>query len=72
LNATPRLVRGSRNLKPALGIRWVIDPRTPVPLLQALVCLGPGWWLVGILNPMAQGGLVTPLGETRHYAVMDA
>ena len=44
----PRL----RDLEPALGRRWVVDPRPPAFLLQAPVCLRPGWEFVGFLNPM--------------------
>ena len=53
-----------------MGIRWVINPRTAAFLLQASMCLGPGRWFVGILNPMGQGGLIAPFGELRHDAAM--
>jgi len=62
----PRLT----DLKPALGFRRVIDPRSPALLLQAPVCLWPGWRFVGILNPMDQRGLITPLWEPGHNSAV--
>jgi hypothetical protein len=64
----PRLA----DLEPALGIRWVSDRRTPAFLLQAPMCLRPGWRFVNTSNPMGQRGLIAPLREAGHNAATHA
>jgi hypothetical protein len=60
--ARPRLP----DLKPALGLRRVTDPRATALALRAPVSLRPGWRFSGILNPIDQRGLIAPLRQPRH------
>ena len=66
--ASPRLA----DLETTLGLRRVIDPRTPPLPLQASARLCPGQRCAGILNPMGQGGFIAPLRQPRHYPAMHA
>src|SRR5271169_2353645 len=72
LECHPAARQRLRDLEPALGLRWVTDPRTAALLLQAPVCLRPGWRFLAILNPTDQGGLIAPLREPRHNPAMSA
>jgi hypothetical protein len=60
------------DLKSALGLRRVIDPRTSALLLQPSMGLRPGWRFVGILNPMGHRCLITPFRQLRHNPAMHA